>query len=205
MILPHKGINPVIPESCFIAPSADIIGDVIMGEESSAWFQVVIRGDVNSIRIGSRTNIQDGSVLHVTRDKMPMKGAPLKIGDDVTIGHRVTLHGCTLKNRILVGMGATILDGAVINDDSIVAAGALVTKDKTFPPRSLIQGSPAKVVRELTPEEVSMLKSSADNYVGDAKFYNEEFDHLFGDEHDDDYHDHDHDDCCGDDHSGDRD
>jgi carbonic anhydrase/acetyltransferase-like protein (isoleucine patch superfamily) len=190
MILPHKGINPVIPESCFIAPSADIIGDVVMGEESSAWFQVVIRGDVNSIRIGSRTNIQDGAILHVTRDKMPMKGAPLRIGDDVTIGHRVTLHGCTLKNRILIGMGATVMDGAVIDDDSIVAAGALVTKDKVFPPRSLIQGSPAKLVRELTGEEVAMLKASANNYTGDAKFYNEEFDHLFGE--------HDHDDCCGD-------
>jgi carbonic anhydrase/acetyltransferase-like protein (isoleucine patch superfamily) len=190
MILPHKGINPVIPESCFIAPSADIIGDVVMGEESSVWFQVVIRGDVNSIRIGSRTNIQDGTILHVTRDKMPMKGAPLRIGDDVTIGHRVTLHGCTLKNRILIGMGATVMDGAVIDDDSIVAAGALVTKDKVFPPRSLIQGSPAKLVRELTAEEVAMLKASANNYTGDAKFYNEEFDHLFGG--------HDHDDCCDD-------
>ncbi|NDG85822.1 MAG: gamma carbonic anhydrase family protein [Proteobacteria bacterium] len=197
MILPHKGINPVVPDSCFIAPSADIIGDVVMGEESSAWFQVVIRGDVNSIRIGSRTNIQDGAILHVTRDKMPMKGAPLRIGDDVTIGHRVTLHGCTLKNRILIGMGATVMDGAVIDDDSIVAAGALVTKDKVFPPRSLIQGSPAKLVRELTTEEVAMLRASADNYVGDAKFYNEEFDHLFGE------HDHDHD--CGDPDCGEHD
>ncbi len=196
MILPHKGINPVIPESCFIAPSADIIGDVVMGEDSSAWFQVVIRGDVNSIRIGSRTNIQDGAILHVTRDKMPMKGAPLKIGDDVTIGHRVTLHGCTLKNRILVGMGATILDGAVIDDDSIVAAGALVTKDKVFPPKSLIQGAPAKVVRELSADEIAMLKASANNYVGDTKFYNEEFEHLFGD------HDHDHDEGCGDEDCG---
>jgi carbonic anhydrase/acetyltransferase-like protein (isoleucine patch superfamily) len=196
VILPHKGINPVIPESCFIAPSADIIGDVVMGEDSSAWFQVVIRGDVNSIRIGSRTNIQDGAILHVTRDKMPMKGAPLKIGDDVTIGHRVTLHGCTLKNRILVGMGATILDGAVIDDDSIVAAGALVTKDKVFPPKSLIQGAPAKVVRELSADEIAMLKASANNYVGDTKFYNEEFEHLFGD------HDHDHDEGCGDEDCG---
>ncbi len=193
MILPHKGFNPVVPESCFIAPSADIIGDVTIGEESSVWFQVVIRGDVNSIRIGARTNIQDGAILHVTRDKMPMKGAPLTVGDDVTIGHRVTLHGCTIKNRILLGMGAVVLDGAVIDDDSIVAAGALVTKDKIFPPRSLIQGSPAKVVRELTAEEVAMLKASADNYVGDTKLYNEEFEHLF------DEHEHDHEgsaDCC---------
>ncbi len=181
MILPHKGINPEIPESCFIAPSADIIGDVKMGEESSVWFQVVIRGDVNSIRIGSRTNVQDGAILHVTRDKPPMKSAPLSIGDDVTIGHRVTLHGCTIKNRVLLGMGATVLDGAVIGDDSIVAAGALVTKDKVFPPRSLIQGAPAKVVRELTSDEVAVLKASALNYVGDTKLYNEEFEHLFVD------------------------
>ncbi len=193
MILPHKGINPEIPESCFIAPSADIIGDVKMGEESSVWFQVVIRGDVNSIRIGSRTNVQDGAILHVTRDKPPMKSAPLSIGDDVTIGHRVTLHGCTIKNRVLLGMGATVLDGAVIGDDSIVAAGALVTKDKVFPPRSLIQGAPAKVVRELTSDEVAMLKASALNYVGDTKLYNEEFEHLFAD------HEH----GCGDEDCGD--
>ena len=195
MILLHREINPVIPDSCFVAPSADIIGDVVLGEESSVWFQVVIRGDVNTIRIGARTNIQDGAILHVTRDKKPMKGAPLVIGDDVTIGHRVTLHGCTLKNRILVGMGATILDGAVIEDDSIVAAGALVTKDKVFPPRSLIQGAPAKVVRELTGEEVAMLKASAANYVGDTKIYNEEFEHLFAD--------HDHEGGCGDEDFGD--
>ncbi len=194
MILPHKGFNPVIPESCFIAPSADIIGDVELGEESSVWFQVVIRGDVNRIRIGARTNVQDGSVLHVTRNHPPMKGAPLTIGDDVTIGHRVTLHGCTLGSRILVGMGAVILDEAVIGDDSIVAAGALVTKGKQFPPKSLIQGAPAKAVRELTTEELHLLKASATNYVGDTKLYNEEFEHLFGD--------HDHadgeNDCCDD-------
>ena len=176
MILPHKGIEPTIPESCFIAPSADIIGDVVMGENSSAWFQTVIRGDVNYIRIGARTNIQDQSVLHVTR-----KTAPLIIGDDVTIGHRVTLHGCTLKNRILVGMGAVVMDGAIIDDDSIIAAGALITKDKHFPPKSLIQGHPAKLVRELTVDEIAFLKKSADNYVGDTKLYNEEFEKLFED------------------------
>jgi carbonic anhydrase/acetyltransferase-like protein (isoleucine patch superfamily) len=124
-----------------------------------------------------------------------MKGAPLTIGDDVTIGHRATLHGCTIKNRILIGMGATILDGAVIEDDSIVAAGALVTKDKAFPPRSLIQGSPAKVVRELASHEIAMLKASALNYVGDVKLYNEEFEHLFSD--------HEHGDGCGDEDCGD--
>lgn len=179
MIFPHKGVEPKIPDSCFIAPSADIIGDVVMGEQSSAWFQTVIRGDVNYIRIGARTNVQDQSVLHVTR-----KTAPLIIGDDVTIGHRVTLHGCTLKNRILVGMGAVVMDGAVIEDDSIIAAGALVTKDKKFPPKSLIQGSPAKAVRELTEDEIHFLKKSAFNYVGDTELYNKEFDELYGDDDD---------------------
>jgi carbonic anhydrase/acetyltransferase-like protein (isoleucine patch superfamily) len=188
MIFPHKGLEPNVPDSCFVAPSADIIGDVEIGEDSSVWFQVVIRGDVNRIKIGKRTNIQDGAILHVTRDRLPMVGAPLSIGDDVTVGHRVTLHGCTIKNRVLIGMGAVILDHAEIGDDSIVAAGALVTKDKKFPPRSLIQGAPAKVVRQLTDEEVGMLLASSSNYVGDGKLYNQEFDELFQD------HDHDCDD-----------
>jgi carbonic anhydrase/acetyltransferase-like protein (isoleucine patch superfamily) len=191
MIIPHKGIEPTIPDSCFIAPSADIIGDVVMGENSSAWFQTVIRGDVNFIRIGNRTNVQDHACLHVTR-----KTHPLIIGDDVTIGHRVTLHGCTLRNRILVGMGAVVMDGAIINDDSIIAAGALVTKGKEFPPKSLIQGSPAKVVRELNDDELFFLRKSAQNYVGDTALYNEEFDELYGDDCDDpdcDEHGHDHD------------
>ena len=181
MIFPHKGIEPTVPDSCFIAPSADIIGDVHLGEDTSVWFQVVIRGDVNRVRIGKRTNIQDGSVLHVTRDRLPMLGAPLIIGDDVTVGHRVTLHGCTIKNRVLIGMGAVVLDHAEIGDDSIVAAGSVVTKEKKFPPRSLIQGVPARVIRKLTDEEVGMLLASASNYVEDTKLYNSEFDELFSD------------------------
>ncbi len=196
MIFPHKGIEPKIAESVFTSPSADIIGDVEIGENSSVWFQVVIRGDVNYVRIGQRTNVQDGAVLHVTRDKPPMKGAPLIIGDDVTVGHRVTLHGCTVKNRILIGMGATIMDGAVIDDDSIVAAGALVTKDKVFPPKSLIQGSPAKVARALTEEEISFLKISAMNYVADTELYNKEFEDMFGDDECGADHEHDGKGCC---------
>lgn len=181
MILPHKGLEPKIDDSCFISPSADIIGKVEIGEQSSVWFQVVIRGDVNHVKIGKRTNVQDGCVLHCTRDKPPMKGSPLIIGDDVTIGHRVTLHGCTLKNRILIGMNATIMDGAVISDDSLVAAGSLVTMGKTFPPKSLIQGSPAKAIRELTAEELAIVHASAKNYVADAAQYNEEYEALFED------------------------
>lgn len=171
MILEYQGILPKIHESCYIAPSADIVGDVEIGEQSSIWFQVVIRGDVNFIRIGKRTNVQDGTVFHVTRDKPPMKSAPLILGDDITVGHRVTLHGCTIGNRVLIGMGAVILDAAVIGDDSIVAAGALVTKGKVFPPRSLIQGSPAKVVRALTDEEVAFMPMSAKNYTEDSARY----------------------------------
>jgi carbonic anhydrase/acetyltransferase-like protein (isoleucine patch superfamily) len=202
MIYPFQGKEPKIDDSCFLAPSADIIGDVEIGKDSSVWFQVVIRGDVNFIRIGERTNVQDASVLHVTRgnqfDGASKSGNPLLIGDDVTIAHRVTLHGCTIKNRILIGMNSVIMDGAVIDDDSIVAAGSLVTKGKVFPKRSLIQGSPAKFVRELTDAEVSFNARSAKNYVGDNKIYDEEFEALFsaeecGHDHSEDAED----DCCG--------
>tara|TARA_Y100000590_G_scaffold453855_1_gene599651 strand:+ start:5577 stop:6101 length:525 start_codon:yes stop_codon:yes gene_type:complete len=166
LIYSHHGKSPQIGEKTFIAPSADVIGETTIGTESSIWFQVVIRGDVNSITIGNRTNIQDLSMLHVTRKKFP-----LSIGDEVTVGHRVMLHGCTIGNRVLIGMGAIIMDGAVIGDDSIVAAGALVTQGKEFPPGSLILGSPAKVARALTGEERAFLKKSADNYVGDIEGY----------------------------------
>lgn len=166
MILPHHGKWPKIHETAFVAPSADIIGEVEIGAQSSIWFQVVIRGDVNTIQVGSRTNIQDHSMLHVTR-----KTSPLKVGDEVTVGHRVMLHGCTVGNRVLVGMGAILLDDCVVGDDSIVAAGALVTKGKTFPPKSLIMGSPAKVARPLNDEELAFLKKSADNYVKDSEEY----------------------------------
>jgi len=166
MILPHHGKLPVIDPSCFIAPSSDIIGEVTVGAESSVWFQVVIRGDVHTIDIGKRTNIQDHSCLHVTRVK-----SPLKVGDDVTVGHRVTLHGCTLEDRILVGMGAVLLDDCHIESDCIVGAGSLVTKGFRAPKGTLIMGSPAKVVRPLKPEELSFLTQSALNYVSDSREY----------------------------------
>jgi carbonic anhydrase/acetyltransferase-like protein (isoleucine patch superfamily) len=166
MILPYRGRWPKIHETAFVAPSADIIGDVEIGSNSSVWFQCVIRGDVHRIRIGSKTNIQDHSMLHVTRVK-----SPLKIGDEVTVGHRVTIHGCTLGNRILVGMGAIILDDAEIGDECIIGAGTLITKKTKIPPRSLVLGSPGKVVRGLTEEELAFLSKSAANYVGDATEY----------------------------------
>jgi gamma-carbonic anhydrase len=166
LILPHHGKWPVIHETAFVAPSADVIGDVEVGSHSSIWFQVVIRGDVHRIRIGTRTNIQDHSMLHVTRDQ-----SPLTIGDEVTIGHRATLHGCTVGNRVLVGMGAIILDDAVIGDDCVIGAGALVTKGTQVPPGSLVIGAPGKVARPLRPEELKFLPQSAENYVRDAMEY----------------------------------
>jgi len=166
LILPHHGKWPEIDPSAFVAPSADVIGEVKIGAESSVWFQVVVRGDVESITIGKRTNIQDLTMLHVDR-----RECPLVIGNEVTVGHQVTLHGCTVGNRVLVGMGATIMNKAVIGDDSIVAAGALVTEGKAFPPKSLIIGAPAKVLRELKPEELAFLTKSANNYVDDSRAY----------------------------------
>ncbi len=173
IILKYKDFYPKIDNSVWIAPGASIIGDVIIGEDSSIWFGVVIRGDVHKIRIGKRVSVQDLSMIHVTHYKKADKsdGSPTIIGDDVTIGHKVMLHGCTIEDACLIGMSATILDDAVIGKESIVGAGALVTKGKKFPPRSLILGSPAKVVRKLSDEEVKELYNSASRYVKFAKGY----------------------------------
>lgn len=167
MLFGYKGLLPKLAQDVFIAPSASVVGDVEIGQDSSIWFGTVVRGDVHYVKIGARTSIQDLSMVHVTHFKNNDKttGHPTIIGDDVTIGHKVMLHGCTIEDRVLVGMSATILDGAVIGRDSIVGAGALVTKNKTFPPKSLIMGSPAKLVRELSDEEVLELKKSALRYV----------------------------------------
>ncbi len=167
MILSYKDKKPQIAKDVFIAHSADIIGNVQIGKDSSVWFGVVIRGDVNSIHVGKNTSIQDLSMVHVTHNSKENRndGFPTYIGDNVTIGHRVMLHGCTIGNACLIGMSATILDGAVIGQESLVGAGSLVTQHKIFPPRSLIMGSPAKVVRELSDEEVESLYESAENYV----------------------------------------
>ncbi len=160
----HK--RPQFPPSVFIESSAQVIGDVEIGAESSVWFGAVIRGDVHFIRIGRRTNIQDLSVLHVTR-----KTHPLVIGDEVTVGHHVTLHGCAVRDRVLVGMGAILLDGAEIGEGSIVGAGALITEGMKIPPGSLVIGVPAKVKRPLTAEESAFLAQSAQNYVDLAQIY----------------------------------
>jgi carbonic anhydrase/acetyltransferase-like protein (isoleucine patch superfamily) len=166
MIHPFKGTKPKIDASALVVDSAQIIGEVTIGEESSVWFNAVIRGDVNHISIGKRTNIQDGCVLHVAR-----KSLPLIIGDEVTVGHNATLHACTIGSQCLIGMAATVMDGAEIGERSIVGAGALVTPGTKIPPKSLVLGSPAKVKRELTDEEIRGIRESAANYVGDIETY----------------------------------
>lgn len=173
MILEYRGMKPEIADGVFIAPSADLIGDIRIGSNSSIWFGCVIRADIHSIYIGSNTNIQDLSMIHVdhyTKDDKS-DGHPTYIGDDVTIGHKVMLHGCTVGNACLIGMSSTIMDGALIGKESIVAAGSLVTKNKIFPPRSLIMGSPAIVVRELGKKEIDAIYKSAENYINYKNFY----------------------------------
>ena len=167
MVHKFKDIVPSLGEKTWIADSADVVGDVSIGEDCSIWFGCVVRGDVHYITIGDRTNIQDLSMVHVTHYKKEDRsdGNPTIIGNDVTVGHRVMLHGCTIEDACLIGMSATILDGAVIGKESIVGAGSLVTKNKAFPPRSLIMGSPAKLVKELNDEEVKELYASASRYV----------------------------------------
>lgn len=166
MIRSFQGVAPKIAESAFVEDTAVIIGDVVIGEESSIWFNAVVRGDVHYIRIGDRTNIQDLSVIHVTHDTHPTV-----IGNDVTVGHHVVLYGCTIKDRVLVGMGAIIMDGAVIGEDCVVGAGALVTERTVVPPKSLILGSPAKVKRPVTDEELAWIRASAQNYVKYSRQY----------------------------------
>jgi len=160
MLLPYKGKRPKLHETVYVEASARIIGDVIIGAYASVWFNAVVRGDVNYIRIGERTNVQDNSVLHVTKDVYP-----LIIGSDVTIGHNAVLHGCIVKDRCLIGMGSIILDDAEIGEDTIVGAGALVTEGTKVPPGSLILGAPARVVRKLSGEEVERILTAAKNYL----------------------------------------
>ncbi|MCO4783264.1 MAG: gamma carbonic anhydrase family protein [Candidatus Cloacimonetes bacterium] len=163
-IYPYLEISPSLSEGVFIAPGARVIGDVTIGKEVGIWYNTVIRGDVNSIQIGDRTNVQDNSLLHVETDI-----CPLKIGDDVTIGHQVILHGCTIGNRCLIGMGALIMNDAVIGDDCIIGAGALITEKTIVPNGSVVIGRPGKVVRDVKEKELAMLLNSAKRYVGVAK------------------------------------
>ncbi len=171
MLKPYKGIRPRVHETVFVEESAGVVGDVEIGADSSIWFNAVVRGDVHYIKIGERTNVQDNCVLHVTHPHDGHDGFPLIIGSDVTIGHSVTLHGCVVRDRCLIGMGAVILDGAEVGEDSIVGAGALVKEGQKLPPRSLAVGMPARVVRSLTDEEVGRIAQSALNYIDYAKDY----------------------------------
>lgn len=163
-----KFFHVQLHETSWIAPSADVIGNVALGQDSSVWFSVVIRGDNELVSIGDRTNVQDGSILHSD------PGFPLSVGNDTTVGHRVILHGCTIGQGCLIGMGAVIMNGADIGANSIVGANALITERKTFPARSLIVGSPAKLIRELTDEEVAGLQESSEHYVCNARRFSSE-------------------------------
>jgi carbonic anhydrase/acetyltransferase-like protein (isoleucine patch superfamily) len=158
--------TPILQERAFVDRSAVVIGDVVIGADSSVWPLTVIRGDMHRIRIGTRTSVQDGSVLHITHaGPFNPDGYPLLIGDEVTIGHKVMLHGCTLGNRILVGMGSTIMDGAVVEDEVIIGAGSLVPPGKRLTSGFLYVGSPVKQARELTDKERAFFSYSAGNYV----------------------------------------
>ena len=165
MIRPFSNRAPHVHPTVFVASDAQLIGDVYLGEGTSIWFGAILRGDINYIRIGGRSNIQDGCLLHVT------EGDPVVVGDEVTVGHGAILHGCRVGGRSLVGMGAVILDGAQIEEGSIVAAGALVREGQRFPSRSLIAGLPAKVKREVTEEELRDIIFSAHRYEELARKY----------------------------------
>jgi len=166
MIRKFRDIEPRIHPTAFIAETATVIGDVEIGEESSIWFGSVVRGDVNYIRIGARTNIQDTTVIHVTS-----KIHPTILEDEITVGHQATLHGCHVERGCLIGIGAILLDGVRIGENSLVAAGSLLTTGTQIPPRSLVMGSPARIKRALNNDEIQNLARSAQNYVELSKVY----------------------------------
>lgn len=168
LIKPYKGIFPNIHPTVYLSENAVIIGDVFIDEDSSVWYGTVIRGDVNYIKIGKRTNIQDNCVVHVTHHTHPTL-----IGDDVTVGHRAVLHGCILKNRILVGMGAVVMDGVEVEDYVLIGAGALLTPGKKIPSGVLVAGVPAKIIRDLKLEEIKLIEESSKNYVAYKNSYME--------------------------------
>lgn len=166
MLHPFLDVSPTIPATAYVAPSADVIGDVVLGDEASVWYNATLRGDVNWIRIGARSNVQDNAVVHVSN-----KVAPTRIGSEVTVGHSAVVHGCTIHDRVLVGMGAVIMDNAVIGSDVLIGARALVTGGVKIPPRTLVLGSPAKVVRSLTDAEVAKVARYAARYVTYSAIY----------------------------------
>ena len=167
-LIAFGGVAPTLAEGAFVASGAHVIGDVVLSEDASVWYGAVLRGDVMPIRVGARTNIQDQALLHATTGL-----SPTLVGEDVTVGHRAILHGCTVGDGCLIGMGAILLDEVVVGDGSLVGAGALLTPRSVFPPNSLIVGSPARVKRELTPDEVAQLRLGAAHYVENALLHAE--------------------------------
>ncbi|MEE4349474.1 MAG: gamma carbonic anhydrase family protein [Pacificimonas sp.] len=159
------GKQPEIGDGVWIAPTADVIGDVVLEDDATVWFGAVARADCSEIRVGKRSNIQDMTMLHSDH------GVPLKIGEEVTVGHKCILHGCTIGDRALIGMGAIVMNHAVIGEESIVGAGAVITEGKEFPPRSLIVGAPAKAIRTLGDEAVQMLRGSAAHYAENGESF----------------------------------
>ncbi len=168
LILPHHGITPTIAESAFIAPTATITGDTVIGDETSIWFGCVLRGDVDRIRIGARVNVQDGTIIHCSRDKYPTT-----IGDDVSIGHMALLHGCTLESGCFIGMSAVIMDDVVVESGAFVAAGALVTPHKRIKAGELWTGRPARLARAVGPDEREVMEYNIGNYVRLGREYRE--------------------------------
>ncbi|SOD97891.1 gamma carbonic anhydrase family protein [Caenispirillum bisanense] len=168
LVLPWQGVWPKIADTAFVAPNATVIGDVEIGADSSLWFNVTVRGDVNFIRIGARSNIQDGSVIHVTRAKHETV-----IGDDVLVGHMAVIHGCRLESGSFVGMGATVMDAAVVEGGAMVAAGALVSPGKVVKSGQLWAGTPAKYIRDLTAEELESLPKGTAHYANMGRQYRE--------------------------------
>ncbi|MGF9714270.1 gamma carbonic anhydrase family protein [Paenibacillus naphthalenovorans] len=165
MIFSLENHHPELDSTVYIAPGAQLIGNIKIGKESSVWFNAVIRGDNAPIVIGERSNIQDGSILHVDAN------VPLNVGNEVTVGHNVILHGCTIKDGALIGMGSTIMNHAVIGEQVLIAANTLITQGKVIPPRTLVMGNPGKVVRELTEQEWKSLRSSAEHYAAQSRRY----------------------------------
>ncbi|MFE4142665.1 gamma carbonic anhydrase family protein [Peribacillus sp. YIM B13472] len=168
MIHKYKGHYPNVHPSAYIAPGAQLIGNIELKEDTSVWFNAILRGDNEKITIGKGSNIQDGAIVHVD------PGFPIKVGENVTVGHNVVLHGCTVEDGALIGMGATILNGAVIGEGSLIAAGALVPEGKIIEPGVLVAGVPAKIIRKLTPENIARAKEGASQYIKNGALYKKE-------------------------------
>ncbi|MFT5886513.1 MAG: carbonic anhydrase/acetyltransferase-like protein (isoleucine patch superfamily) [Arcticibacterium sp.] len=168
-ILPVKGISPTITDSCWLAPNATVVGDVKMGEDCTVWFNAVLRGDVNAIRMGDKVNIQDGAVIHCTYEK-----TETIIGNNVSIGHNAILHGCQVEDEVLIGMGAIVMDGAVIGKNAIIGAGAIVTSNTRVPSGTIWVGNPAKFLKAVSPEAGEVFMRTADNYLTYAEWFGKE-------------------------------